>query len=270
MPKLFMTCFLIILTASCSQNYLKELSDKNSDDAIIYDAKVAVNEQNYDHAIELLTQRLSAGSQTKAEAREVLAGAYAGKCGLNFLTFIDGLANAVSGSIFRLVSNPFIGVDVDANYCLDSLQTLDLIGAPDARTTNQNAFASIVGMVLMGASTRSYTDDSPVGGDGNQDSVGISCGLTNSQIDNIILGFGYMSQNITAISASQIGSISSNTILQAIAACTALAGSSCEITNPSAINNSLRDVFKDLLNTTQYGIGAADGSNPLLIPSSCP
>ena len=270
MLKQFICCAFLVISAGCSLNFLNELSDKNTDDAVIYDAKVAVNEQNYDYAIELLTQRLSASGQTKTEARETLASAYAGKCGLNFLSFVDGLANAVSGSAFQLVSSPFVGVDVNADYCLDSLQTLDLIGPTETRTTDQNAFASIVGMVLMGASTRAYTDNNPVGGDGAQDAADISCSLTDAQIDNIILGYGYMAKNFSALSTSQIGSSSSTTISDSINTCTSVAGSSCEITDPADITNGIRDVMKDLLNTTQYGVGTQDGSNPALIPAACP
>jgi hypothetical protein len=102
--------FSVSLLAGCSANFLKELADKNSDDAIIYDAQKAVNELNYDSAIDLLTVKLSAVGKTKVLARETLASAYAGKCGLNFIDFVDGLASATSGSAFVLVSSAFVGV----------------------------------------------------------------------------------------------------------------------------------------------------------------
>jgi hypothetical protein len=271
MTKVFLfslVCFSFLV--GCSANFLKELADKNSDDALIYDAQKAVNEQNYDVAIDLLTVKLSVVGQAKINARETLASAYAGKCGLNFISFVDGLANANSGSAFVLFSSAFVGVAVQPSFCLQSLQTLELIGPTESRSTDQNAFASVVGMVLVGTSTRLYTDNNPSNGDGVQDAVGISCTLATAQIDNIILGYGHMAKNFIALSTAQIGSSSSATISNSINACTAIAGSSCEVTDPAAITNSLRDFMKDLLNTTEFGVGTANGSNPLLIPAACP
>ncbi|MGZ3725864.1 MAG: hypothetical protein ACXWQQ_08685 [Pseudobdellovibrio sp.] len=265
---IFLTIAAAFLFFSCSGNFLKDVSDKNSDDALIYDAQTAVNAQDYDTAINILTVKLSSSGQTRTDAREILASAYAGKCGLNFIDFTTGLSNATSGSAFVLASKPFVGVAVSSSYCLTSLQTLDLIGTTAQRTVNENAFASVVGMVLMGSATRLYTDNSPVNGDGNQDAANISCSLTDPQIDEIILGYGYMSQNFSALS-SQIGSASS-TFSGSISTCQSVAGASCQITNAASIDSTIRDTMRDLLNTSQYGVGTFDGSNPANIPNSCP
>lgn len=260
---------VLLLLEGCSQNILSEFGNKNSDEALLFDAKTAINAQQYDDAISIVTQRVSATGQQSTSAREILASGYAGKCGLNFIDYVTSLADSVSGSTFVLVSSPFVAVPVSPDFCLSSLQTLDLIGTNAQRTTNQNAFASIVGMVLMGSATRLYTDDAPVNGDGSQDVVDASCALTDAQIDKIILGYGYMSQNFGAISDS-LGASSSTTISDSITTCTALAGASCSNTDPAQITVQMRDTMRDLMNTTQYGVGTADGSNPLLIPAACP
>ena len=120
-----LSLFSLFLVLGCTGNVLRELADKNTDDALLFDAKTAVNTQNYDEAINILTLRLSSSGQLKSEARSILASAYAGKCGLNFLEFVDGLAAAPTGSAFSLVSSPFVGIAVDSTYCLQSLQTLE-------------------------------------------------------------------------------------------------------------------------------------------------
>lgn len=260
----------VFLLPGCTGNFMRELADKNSDEALLYDAKTALNNQDYDEAINILTIRLSASGQQNNEARAVLAGAYAGKCGLNFLEFVDGLAAATSGSAFTMISSPFVGEVVDSPYCLLSLQTLDLIGPTESRTNDQNAFASIVGMVLMGSATRLYTDDNPVNGDGVQDAVDISCSLTDAQMDNIILGYGYMAKNFDALSTDQIGTGAGSAISDSIDTCTSIAGSSCEVTDAADITVPMRDTMRDLMNTVEYGVGTADGSNPILIPAACP
>lgn len=266
-----LSCAQILILSSCAQsNLFSELADKNSDESLLFDAKVFINQQRYDEAIDVVVNKMSASGQAKVEAREVLASGYAGKCGLNFLDYTGRLAAASSGSAFVLMSSPFVGLTVSPGDCLTSLQTLDLIGTKAQRTQSQNAFAAVVGMVLLGSATRFYTDNNPVGGDGVQDAVGISCGLSDAQIDNVILGYAYMALNFDALSASQIGSTSSTSISDSITICNSLAGSSCTDTDPALITVQKRDTMKDLLNTNTYGVGLADGSNPLLIPASCP
>lgn len=265
--------FIFIMIGSfvgCDGNLYKEMANKDADDALIFDAKTAVNAQNYDDAINIITLQVSTNGQTKAEARETLASAYAGKCGLNFVNYVDALANATSGSAFQLAASPFVGVTVNSNYCLLSLHTLDLIGSYATRTVDQNAFAAVVGMVLMGTSTRSATDNVPSLGDGIQDSPNISCSTTDAQIDQIVLGYGYMATNFAALTSTQLGSSSSAAFSNSIAVCQSVAGSACTITDQTQITQNIRDTMRDLLNTSQYGVGTANGSNPILIPAACP
>lgn len=270
MKKSILFVALLALIAGCSGNLYGELADKDADTALIFDAKTALNNQNYDDAISLINNQVSASGQLRTEAREVLAGAYAGKCGLNFIDYIDRLVNATTGTAFELAAAPFIGLTVDPSYCLLSLNTLELIGPTATRTTDQNIFASIVGMVLMGTATRVATDTTPANGDGVPDSPNISCALTNSQVDQIVLGYGHMSKNFGALTSAQLGSSSGAAFSDSIAACTAVAGSSCEITDPAQITPLIRNTIRDLMNTAEYGIGLANGSNPLLIPAACP
>lgn len=261
--------FTAVAISSCSNNLFSEFASRSSDDALLYEAQRAVNSLLFDTAIDIIKNQMSSSGQSQVRAREILASAYAGKCGLNFTTYVQDLANATSGSVFVLVSSPFVGKTVDPASCLLGLQTLDLIGTNAQRTLNQNAFASVLGMVLMGSATRLYTDNNPVDGDGTQDAADISCGISNANMDNVILGYAYMAQNYNAISAS-IGGSSSTTITDSIAICTGLAGGSCTNTDPAQISAGMRDTMRDLMNTTQYGVGTADGSNPMFIPVACP
>ncbi|MCC2678706.1 MAG: hypothetical protein K0R29_1282 [Pseudobdellovibrio sp.] len=264
--QLFIVLFFL---AGCSINLFREMADKNTDEALLYDAQKAVNNRDYDTAIDIINNQLGGSARVTTEAREILASAYAGKCGLNFLEFVDGLANATAGTAFQLASSPFVGTAVDSAYCLQSLQTIDLIGTNAERTVDQNAFAAVVGMVLMGSATRLYTDNTPVDGDGTPDAPDISCSLTDNQVDLVVLGYGYMSSNFSAL-GSQLGDSSGDTFSDSIAACESVAGSACQITDQSDITPQIRDTMRDLLNTQQYGVGSFDASSNLLIPAACP
>jgi hypothetical protein len=261
----------VLVFSSCSNNLLKDFGSKTNDDSLLFDAQAAVNAQRYDEAIAIITQQLSATGQTKTNAREILASAYAGKCGLNFLNYVDALSNSTSTAAFQMMSSPFVGMVVHPPSCLSSLQTLDLIGTPAQRTSSQNIFAAVVGMVLLGSATRLYTDDNPVNGDGTQDSLNVSCQMTNAQIDYVVLGYSYLAQNFTYLSGSQISSGAQSEIGDSINICQTIAGAgTCTNTDPTQISGLMRDTMKDLLNTQEYGVGTANGTDPLLIPVACP
>ncbi len=266
-------CIALILSG-CGVNVYYKLGDKNSDEALLFDAKTAVNAQSYDNAISIITTKVSASGQLTLGSREILASAYAGKCGLNFIDYIDELATSL-GSLFTIVSAPFVGIAVDPASCLSALQTLDLIGTNAERTPGQNAFAAVVGMVLMGSATRLYTDVislievTSVNGDGTQDAVDISCGLDNTSMNNVVLGYAYMSLNFAAL-AAQLGGSSGTTISGAMAVCTAIPGSLCSNTDPALISDVMRQIIRNLMNTTTFGVGDKDGSTPLLIATACP
>jgi hypothetical protein len=272
MFKLTLVFFAMIFTVfvGCSGNVLSGFASTDTDAALIYQAKQAINAQNYQEAINIITLQVSSSGQTLVEARETLASAYAGKCGLNFINYTESLSNAVGGSAFQLMSFPFIGETVDPDSCLLSAQTMDLIGPTVSRNIDQNTFTAIVGMVMLGSATRQYTDDNPIGGDGTQDAPNISCGLTNSQIDKIVLGYAYVAQNFTALSSSVLGSTSYDAISDSIAICEAVAGVSCTNTDPNNVSNNVRNTLKDLLNTLDYGVGLASGANPIAVALACP
>ena len=265
--------FVIFLLAnlSCAKNILSELSSHSSDDALLQDAQVAINNLQYQAAIDIITLKVSASGKMRVSAKELLAHAYAGKCGLNFIDFVGALTTAGTVTAFKLVSVPFVQRTIDPTMCLASLITLDSIGPSAVRTLNDNAFAAIVGMSLMGTAIRSTTDITPIDGDGTPDAANIACTLTDPQIDNVILGVGYMSQNFSALGSAQIGPGSTATLTDVMNKCSAVVPGGCGITNPAAISNPLRLTMRDLLNTLEYGIGTYSVSgDDTKIPLACP
>ena len=258
----------IFFISSCS-NVLKDIASSDEDTELLIEAKANINVLNYQAAIDILTLRISAGAKLKTEFRESLASAYAGKCGLNFASFVNSLSTATSGSAFRLMMTPFVALAVDPASCLLAANTMELIGPTTSRSANQNAFVSVVGMSLLGSQTRFSADSTPVNGDGTIDQN--VCALSDAVIDNVILGFGFMAKNFSALSTAQLGSSSQTSINDGINQCTAVAGSTCQITNPADITPAVRNTIKDLMNTSEYGVGSVvTGGNPVAIAAACP
>lgn len=256
------------LTVGCSNNILQTASSSSSDDSYLLNAKSAVNASNYDAAIAIITTQMSASGQAQTATKDVLASAYAGKCGLNFVNYLQSLANATMGTAFKLMMTPYVGVAATPSSCLTALQVLDSIGSASVRTSNENAFAAVVGMSLLGAQVRVSSDTSPTNGDGTIDTT--VCNMSNADIDNVILGFGYVSQNISYLSIQQLGSSTQTAINNVISKCSTL-GVTCAVTDPTAITSQLRTVMKDLLNTDDYGVGNVHtGGDATLIAGACP
>jgi hypothetical protein len=260
-----------VLSLSCSQNFLNEASSRDYDQEYYTDAMNALNDQKFDDAIAIIGTNISPSGQAAPKVRELLAAAYAGKCGLNFINYTNALASQTSGSAMANVMNPFVNLEADPTSCRLALQTMELIGPTEARTNNQNIFASVTGMVLMGAALRVYADIAPQLGDGHAD-INLCTGFTDDQIDDIILGFGFFSKNFAAVTSSTVGSYSFSALGDVVTSCSNAAGAgACNITNPADITQPVRATFRGLVNTQEYGIGTFNtGGNPMMIPNSCP
>ncbi len=262
-----MTSIFIFL--SCQVNLLSDVASKSSDEYLLEEATKANNNLNYDLALDIITQQMSSAGLQMTATKELLASVYAGKCGLNFINYTASLATVGTGTAFRILMNPFVGIAADTQYCRLALTTMDSIGTPAQRTDNQNAFTAVTGMVLAGAELRVATDIMPTNGDGTVD-VNICSGTTDAQINNVIIGFGYLVTNFTYLTASLIGGSSLSTLNSVISICQATPGINCAITDETVIDVNTRIFFRDYLNTVEFGIGThVTGGNELLIPSAC-
>lgn len=266
---LFEIVFVFLTATGCSNNLFKGASTGDHDENLLVDAKAAINSFNYQSAIDIVTLQMSANGRAQTNAKEVLASAYAGKCGLNFVSFLEKLSTANSGTGLGLMVAPYVGVAVDPDSCLLALNTLETIGASASRTANENAFAAVVGMSLLGGQVRAAVDLAPVNGDGTVDSA--ICSMTNAQLDNAILGMGHLIINFSFLSVQQIGAGSQTAINDLINVCASMGLPSCTVTDPTQITQPLRDTMKDLINTDDYGIGLVhSGGNPVTVAGACP
>lgn len=269
--KKIIICLLFIFSQSCQKNLLEGFGSQDVDDFHYNDALEALNEQRYADSIAIITQQMSAAGQAQVKSRELLASAYAGRCGLNFVDYTSRLAEQSSGSPLRLTMYPFVGRIADPSFCRLSLDTIELLGPTELRTTNQNTFAAVVGMVLLGASLRTSADLVPVFGNGIAD-VDLCSAVSDEAIDNMLIGFGYFNRNLAYVGDGLIGSYANSNLAQVGDTCTAQFGAAtCEVIDPAEITPTMRLAFRDLANTLEHGIGTySTGGDPAMIPNACP
>lgn len=276
MKNIFNIIILSIFISSCGPNALSGLSSQTSDEYFMEEATKANNTQNFDYAIDVLLNKLSAGARTAAPAVELLASAYAGKCGFNFVGYVQALAASSGTAVFNVMMQPFVQVATLPEYCLLSLQTMDTLGAPGVRTANQNTFSAITGLVLMGASLRAYADKDGTNNNGNgiMDTtvahlICRSAQVTDDQMNDIIVGYGYFVTNLAYVSASMLGTSSFDSLNDTVDACNSVPTADCTVTDKDNVSSDTRDIIRMLLNTNTYGIGSRPGTTPAEIAAAC-
>lgn len=199
----------LLLTTSCGQpNVLTEYSNTDSDEALYLDAKNKMDDFDWDGAIDIMTNQLSAGYQARNDVKTSLMHAYGGKCGISFFDLIHSLSNVSSTKMFEFVLQLYANKVVDVTACDHAITVLKSIGATAAERTNQqNAFAAILGLTRMATTIHAKFDTESSGlGNGIVDAGADSCvigngvgQLSDADMNRIIAGLGLVFENLSAL-----------------------------------------------------------------------
>jgi len=294
--KLFKTLFLslTIFLSACS-NVFQSASKQEFDEAYYINAQVAIDAQNWDTAIAEF-EKMSASFQQRTEVREAWAGAYAGKCGFNFTTFLSNIDSVSGGSpILKVLMNMFITTTVDPYYCyLAQTKMEEITTVAGDRTTSQALFLVFIGLARIGAYLKAQADQdadtnmdgtlnacTPVGSFGTTTAARSTSGkddeFSDEEIKMLITGFGLVFENLTSSVENIIGSTNGSAISAIETACnTALGAGACNITDPTNTNPltpSVVTTFRALIHTgagNPVAFGAGTCVNPMFNPGCCP
>lgn len=282
--KLLMTVLLSVALVSCSDpNLLTQFSNQNSDEALYHNALKKIDALDWQGAIDIIEDQLSPGYQQKINVRESLMGAYAGKCGLSFVTLLDGLSTS-TGGVFKLALGSFGGIAVDTAACDSAVGILQDLGTSTQRTQNQNLYAAILGLTKMGVNLHKTLDIESSGvGNGSVDVGWDSCQepgvstpgqLTDAEVKKVIAGMGLIFENIaTLIAALGSGNAGVDAMDAAKTQCEAIAGvGNCTITDEAstAIDADMIRMFRMMISSSSLGLGSCDLSVLVPTPDCCP
>lgn len=257
--RLFIIAFLLCMTTSCEEqpNLLGNLASTGGDAAIYEEARKKVDDREWDSAISMMTLELSATYQARSDVKETLAGAYAGKCGLEFVNLATSLANSNSVSqLYGFFMTAMKNKIVVPSACDSAQAVIESFGNSAARTADQNLFLTIVGMAKAGAWIRIKADQDLAGlGNGTMDAGFNPCDNTAFPDQNVIqatVGLGLVLNNVTTISSRLAGS-TLNDINTFNANCLAALQvldptvTSCDLTDVAFVT-SKKALFRSLLN----------------------
>ncbi len=266
---IFLLPIIFAMTNSCGGNLYNEISSKDSANALFIDAKNAINDLDYTTAINKILSIESSNPEfynscatadgVRKCPREVLAGAYAGRCGFGLLSFIASIGSS-SGAVFSFLMNTFTDITVNPDDCYQAQLVIESIGSPTELNSDQKIFMALLGMAKIGVYLR---NDADADQDGVTDATFDACNsasISDVNVKQVITGLGLFLTYSAALSTT--GSATDD-LSDISAAC----GASCNITDPTnpSLDATVVDSFRMITASLQYGVGTCD---PL--PTCCP
>lgn len=266
---LFRLIQILVITSgvlSCTgANLYKDLaSNKESDAALYEDAQKLIDDGDYTGAIAKL-QATTTAFQAEARTKESLAGAYAARCGMEFLPFVTNLTGGSTDGLFKLAMNGYVGVDT-ANYadCKTAEGLIEGIGAIGARTQSQNLFLMILELAKMGNRIRAVADVAPSStGDGTVDATyNCKTSVPIADVQEIMASFYKFITQFTAVGSTLSGLGSFQDFVDdygaALPALDYSGGSGAgadELDTPIIVGRAL-------LNAQSFGVGSCNNADP--------
>lgn len=211
----FFNILVFLFATSCdAPNSLTEYSSTDKESALLYAARKAVDNSQWDKAIGIITQEMSALERERVSSKETLMLAYGGKCGIRFFDLVNQLKNTQTGTVFEIMLKLYANKALNNTSCEQSYLTLQSLGDnPADRSKNSNIYAALLGMTQVSATLKAKFDtDNQGGGDGYADGVIDACvntnanlRLTDDDMKTIAIGMGLFLQNVSAIGSDIAG-----------------------------------------------------------------
>lgn len=265
MKWIFIFGLSIIICACGSTNFFESFSKQDSDEALLQDALLLIDESNFDQAISKLSQISSdykENSETKTKFYETNAAAYAGKCGLIFTDFASSFGG--SGGFIAQARNAFLGKLVDAPSCGLAQASMEALGSNAVRTANQNFFMAILGLAKLGTLLRASSDST---NSGTADPLWSGCavdaggghGISDDDVKFAFTGLGLLLDNLAAIGGSVSG-LDSAALSTFADTCATLVGVPCSLTATSSVTDPMVKVFRKIIDSPTDGIGSCSNA----------
>lgn len=254
-----------VSSLSCGQNAFLESAKRDTDAALLFEAKKQMNGSQWTAAIDTLL-RMSPTGRAERSAKTALASAYAGRCGLNLIRLADQLSNSSGSSgLFALFMTAMQSATTSSIAdCVEAEEVLRSISAdPASRSVDENSMLSFVEFSKMGAILSTYADTND---DGTADPSFDACD-TGDIPEAMVRQFGTgMTLAIEGLNAS--GSSLGSALATAVSgACAALAGVDpaydfCSITDPADFTADQVKALSGLIHS-QDDPGLGTCTNPL-------
>ncbi len=242
-----------LLSTSC-KNLFSELAKPEADAAIFYAAKRYSDARLYEDAINKIYE-LSDEYYARRDVQVFLASAFAGKCGLDFLTFAQSVIdNPGLLTPMELALNHMKAVNSEADC--ETAESLMIAVSPNldgimSDSTDDAVYMAFIGLAKVGAvlsrvaDTAAQTDN-----DGVIDIGYNACAMADADARKIGSGITLLYNNLLTTSGTFASKMSQMTVI------CALAGATCSKTDGSTFTAGELVAIKGVVDYNQFGVGA--------------
>ncbi len=256
--QVFIFAFLIF-NLGCSKNLFDEIADKDTPEAIFFQAKQEINNRNYSQAI-LLLESLDPLFMSERSRVPILASAYAGRCGLEFLSLLTNLQNISSSTVMGTLMGAFpLALASQVDDCIEAENILSSLGDASARLGDENLLMAFNSFSKIGTILSSLADTD---GDGVVDAGFDQC-------DNTDLPEAMVRQIGTGIANTllSLASIGTNYVDDAVNDVTALCALDpnlnvfCTATDPTSFTAIEVQFLRYAIGSSDVGINSCGGDD---------
>jgi hypothetical protein len=254
----------VMASLSCT-NVFTPMADTGTDPALLYEAKLLIDQHDFTGAISSITSMTSTG-QASTAARDVLASAYAGRCGLDAITLAQNLGTSSNNSLFAVLFSGFLGST--AQSVSDCRTARGILAAMTSPSIDEDILLTLVAFSTIGATLNHDFDtnhdnviDSPI----NQCAASP---LSDSDAVDVFVNIAYAITALTnagsTIAGSSLGAI--NTLCAALPDPTV-----CNRTDPASYTANDILVLRGVITANQYiGLANCNTAPYTVVSCTCP
>jgi hypothetical protein len=276
-----MSFLSLIFLVSCS-NVFSDLSERTTNKAKLFQAKLLLDRSDWDGAIAAI-ESLSTSYQIRRDVRALLASAYAGRCGIDMLTLIDGISNGSAPRLLMQLVETMADATLTAvDDCILAETTLDSIGTAAERTVDENLLMTFVQFGKIGAilNVKADVDDNnqfDVTGDAAFDACDPADMPENdtptdkASLDQLVASIAIL---VTSLQASG-SEIAGDSLDDLLLACDGASGTFniCTATDSASVTADQRTTMTGIIREAEsvgLGINTTVGPPYNVVSSACP
>lgn len=260
---------IFLLLLGCSKNLLSETAKRDTDSAILFNAKAHLDKSEYAESLADLN-RLSTNYQSRREVVTIFASAYAGRCGLRAISLLEHIAQNSNTLFFQVLLQKFSNATApQIADCMTAEAIMRSLAPGDDFTLlspDENMFLALISFAKIGAILGTYAD---LNHNGTADPGFDSCStaqLPDLQAREVGTGLTIAASALTASGSS----VSAGIFSSLNSACTSLPGplQFCNTLNASAFSTNMVKAINGLIKANEY-VGLAT-CNDTLANCLCP
>jgi hypothetical protein len=194
---------LLFAVLGCGENIFEGASNKGTDSALLEEARILMDRQDFSGALTTLASMTAAG-QAEREVMNITASAYAGRCGMTFFDLFNLLSNMSNSLLTELMAGFPGATATHLDDCVAAESVLATIGGVADRTGSENLLMSLVAFAKMGVilSKNADADD-----DGTADGGFDYCAtISEAEMKEFVTAMGNLLLSLPATGSSLGGS----------------------------------------------------------------